>query len=47
MMAKARIEFGRGPGSLTPEKLMQIKTNAGYGPKATPRLVQQTPFVGR
>lgn len=47
-MANARIQFGRGPGSMTPDKLNQIKSNAGFGPKPIPiqqRL--QNPFVGR
>jgi len=45
-MANARIQFGRGPGSLTPEKLMQMKSAAGYGPKSKPNLGPQTPFFG-
>jgi len=48
MMANARIQFGRGPGSLTPEKLREIKSAAGFGPKPIP--IQQrlkNPFVGR
>jgi len=35
-MAQARISFGKGPGSMTPEKLQQLKSNAGYGPKSVP-----------
>jgi phage terminase large subunit len=46
-MANARTQFGRGPGSLTPDKLKQLKTNAGYGPKAAPRLGPQSPFIGQ
>lgn len=46
-MANARIQFGRGPGSLTPEKLMQMKTNAGFGPKVSGRQMPLQPFVGR
>ena len=45
-MANARIQFGRGPGSLTPEKLMQMKANAGYGPKSMPKLGPQQGFTG-
>ncbi len=40
-MANARIQYGRGPGSMTPEKLAQMKANAGYGPKKMPMHVQQ------
>ncbi len=44
----ARIQYGRGPGSLTPDKLNQIKSNAGFGPKQIPlRHVQMNPFLGR
>jgi len=46
-MANARIQYGRGPGSLTTDKLNQIKANAGFGPKAAPRLGPQTPFTGQ
>lgn len=46
-LSNARIQYGRGPGSLTPEKLMQLKTNAGFGPKHSPRLGIQQPFTGR
>ena len=35
-MAQARIHFGRGPGSMTPEKLAQLKSAAGYGPRTMP-----------
>lgn len=35
-MANARIQFGRGLGSMSPEKLNQLKSNAGYGPKPIP-----------
>ena len=45
-MANARIQYGRGPGSLTPEKLMQMKSQAGYGPKAVPRLGPHQGFTG-
>lgn len=46
-MANARLQYGRGPGSLTPEKLMQMKTNAGYGPKPMPIQQRMTPFTGK
>lgn len=48
-VANARIQFGRGPGSLTPEKLMQLKNNAGFGPKSAPRTLppQFNGFAGR
>lgn len=45
-MANARTQYGRGPGSMTPDKLMQIKTKAGFGPK-NHRTPLQQPFVGR
>lgn len=35
-MANARIQFGRGPGSMSTEKLNQLKSAAGYGPKSIP-----------
>jgi phage terminase large subunit len=40
-MARARIEYGRGVSSMTPEKLQKIKANAGYGPKPRPN-----PLIG-
>jgi len=49
-MANARIQFGRGPGSLTPDKLNQIKANAGFGPKPVPlrhQVMNSNPFLGR
>jgi len=49
-MANARIQFGRGPGSLTPEKLMQMKSAAGFGPKSIPirhQVMNAQPFIGR
>lgn len=46
-LARARIEFGRGPGSLTPEKLLEIKSKAGYGYKPVPKLPQNNPFIGK
>jgi phage terminase large subunit len=45
-MANARIQYGRGPGSLTPEQLNKIKMNAGFGPKSQPKLGPQHPFTG-
>ncbi len=48
MMAKARMEFGRGPGSMTPEKLNQLKSNAGFGHKPIPlNQMKHNPFLGR
>ncbi len=41
-MANARIQFGRGPGRMTPEKLMQSQANAGYGQKVPP---QNKPYM--
>jgi len=49
-MANARIQYGRGPGSMTPEKLQQLKNNAGYGPKPIPlrqQIINANPFIGR
>jgi hypothetical protein len=46
-MATARVEYGRGLGSMTPEKLLQMKTNAGYGPKVRGFNGPQQPFLGR
>src|ERR1700677_1910237 len=46
-MANARIQFGRGPGSMTAEKLNQLKSNAGFGPKPHPRLGTQSPYSFR
>lgn len=34
-MANARIEYGRGMGSMTPEKLMQVKAKAGFATAPT------------
>ena len=48
MMANARIQYGRGPGSLTKDKLNQIKSQAGFGPKSIPKQERlNNPFVGR
>jgi hypothetical protein len=48
-MALARTQFGRGPGSMTPEKLQQLKNNAGFGPKpkGNPGAGPLPPFIGR
>lgn len=46
-MANARIFFGRGPGSLTPEKLNEIRARSGYGPKPRPNNGPLPPFTGR
>ena len=35
-VANARIQFGRGLGSLNKDKLNQLKSAAGYGPKPIP-----------
>lgn len=35
-MANARIQYGRGPGSMTTDKLNKIKSQAGFSPKTTP-----------
>lgn len=35
-MANARIQFGRGLGSMSPDRLNQLKANAGFGPRPTP-----------
>ncbi len=36
-MANARIQYGRGPGSMTPERLNEIKARTGHGPKPMPK----------
>ena len=49
-MANARIEYGRGPGTMTPDKLAQLKANAGFGPKPIPirhQVMNANPFLGR
>lgn len=47
-MANARIQYGRGPGSMTKDKLTQLKSNAGFGPKPMPKQERlNNPFVGR
>jgi len=45
-MANARLQFGRGPGSLTKEKLDDIKRNAGFGPKPRGGQGPLPPFTG-
>lgn len=40
MMANARIQFGRGLGSLNKDKLNQLKSAAGFGPKSIPPIHQ-------
>lgn len=42
-LANARIEFGRGVGFMTQERLKQLKSNAGYGPKPIPQNNQYFP----
>ena len=49
-MANARIQYGRGPGTLTPDKLAQMRSTAGFGPKPVPlrhQIMNANPFVGR
>lgn len=48
-MANARTQYGRGLGSMTPDKLNQLKSQAGFGPKprGNPMIGPQTPFIGR
>lgn len=36
-MANARIQYGRGLGSMTPDKLKELKSKAGFGPKPIPQ----------
>ncbi len=45
-MANARIQFGRGLGSLSKDKLNEIKSQAGFGPKSQGR-GPLPPFTGR
>jgi hypothetical protein len=44
-MANARTQYGRGPGSLTKDKLDGIKSQAGFGPKSQGR-GPLPPFTG-
>jgi phage terminase large subunit len=47
-MANARTQFGRGPGSLTADKVTQMRSQAGYGPKTQSlRQPMNQPFLGR
>lgn len=48
-LCNARIQYGRGPGSLTPDKLKEMRAAAGFGPKVMPSRQTQfnNPFVGR
>ncbi len=46
-MANARIQYGKGPGSMSKDSLDKIKSQAGFGPKAQPKLGPQTPFTGQ
>lgn len=48
-MANARIQYGRGLGSMSTEKLNQLKANAGFGAKPMPihQLGQHTRSFGR
>ena len=47
-MANARLQFGRGPGSMTPDKLQQLKNAAGFGKTSVPRQqILSNPFLGR
>jgi len=46
-MANARIQFGRGPGSMSKESLDRLKAQTPYGQKPKPPLGQQPPFMGR
>lgn len=46
-MACARNDYGRGVGTMTPDKLKEVKAAAGYGPKYVPQQRIQQPFIGR
>jgi phage terminase large subunit len=48
-MANARTQYGRGPGSMTPEKLQEIKNRSGFGqkPRGNPGAGPLPPFIGR
>jgi phage terminase large subunit len=48
-MANARIQFGRGLGSMNKEKLDQLKNQTGFGVKSIPsrQIMLNNPFVGR
>jgi phage terminase large subunit len=47
MMANARIQFGRGPGSMNKERLQELKNASGYGPKSVPihKMPHNQPFI--
>jgi phage terminase large subunit len=47
-MSNARLQFGRGPGSMDKKKLDQLKMNAGFGPKpkAGQGIGPISPFTG-
>lgn len=47
MMANARIQYGRGLGSMSKEQVKEIATRNGYGPKNQGRHMPMQPFVGR
>ncbi len=46
-LASARIQYGRGPGSLTKDKLDVMKSSAGFGPKNATKQMPMQPFFGR
>lgn len=46
-MANARIQYGRGPGSMSKDSLNKVKAQAGFGPKPQPRLGPQAPFANQ
>ena len=47
-MANARIQYGRGPGSLTPEKIQEMRNRAGFGkPPSGLGHGPMPPFIGR
>jgi phage terminase large subunit len=35
-MAMAKLQYGKGPGTMTKDSLTQLKAQAGYGPKRAP-----------
>ena len=45
-MANARIQYGRGPGSMTKEGLDRLKAQTPYGQKPKPPTGFQPPFTG-
>ena len=46
-MSNARIQYGRGPGSMTTDKLNKLKSEAGFGRKSSAKYMPLNPFVGR